>query len=101
VFSEGRMKAVFKLRDVIRGRGYDAASDAETPSIDLQYPTIYQFIIPKARVFFAVPPAMIPSTTFTLPGPNALPSPPISVVPTDDFVLPIECFRDALFSNWG
>jgi len=94
------MKAVFKLRDINRGHGYDAASGAETPNIDLQHPTTYQFIIPKARIFFAVPPAMIPPTTLTLPGPSALPPPPIPVIPTDDFVLPIESFRDVLFRFW-
>lgn len=43
---------------------------------------------------------MIPATTFTLPGPGALPPPPVPVVPTDDYVLPIERFRIALFRNW-
>ena len=100
-FPGGRMKAVFKLRDIIRGHGYDAASGAETPYIDLQNPTTYEFIIPKARIFFAVPPAMIPPTISSLPGPNALPTPPIPVVPTDDYVLPLERFRIALFRNWS
>lgn len=99
-FPGGRMKAVFKLRDMVQGHGFDPASGAETPYIDLQNPTTYEFIIPKARIFFAVPPAMIPPTAFTLPGPNALP-PPVPIVPTDDYVLPIEYFRIALFSNWG
>ena len=95
------MKAVFKLRDIARGQGFDAASGAESPYIDLQNPTTYEFIIPKARIFIAVPPAMIHPTTFSLPGLNALPSPPVSVVPTDDYVRPIECFRIALFRNWS
>jgi hypothetical protein len=101
VFPGARMKSVFKLRDAVRGHGYDAASGAETPYIDIQHPTTYQFIIPKARIFFAVPPAMIPPTTFTVPGPNALPPPPIPVPLTDDFVLPIECFREALLGDWS
>jgi hypothetical protein len=100
-FLGGRMKAVFRLRDTIRGQGYDVLSGAETPYIDLQQQTDYQFIIPKARIYFAVPPAMVPPTTFALPGPSALPPPPMPVVLTDDFVLPIECFRDALFRNWS
>ena len=94
------MKAVFKLRDTVRGHGYDVASGAETPYIDLQNPPTYEFVIPKARIFFAVPPAMIPPTTFSLPGTNSLPPPPVPVVPTDDYVLPIERFRMALFNNW-
>ena len=100
-FPEGLMKAGFKLRDNVRGHGFDIASGAEIPSIDIRHSTTYQFIIPKARIFFAVPPAMIPPTTQTLPGPSALPPPPVPIVPTDDFVLPIEVFRDALFRNWG
>jgi hypothetical protein len=90
------MKAVFKLRDTVEGHGY---SRTKTPYIDLQNPTTYKFIIPKARIFFAVPPAMIPPTTFSLPGASALPPPPVPVVPTDDYVLPIERFRMALFRN--
>jgi hypothetical protein len=100
-FPGARMKSVFKLRDTIRGQGYDAASGAETPYIDLQHPTTYQFIIPKGRIYFAVPLAMIPPTTATLPGPNALPPPPNPFVLTDDFILPIERFRHALFRNWS
>ena len=94
------MKAVFKLPGVIRGQGYNAASGAGTPYIDHQHPTTYQFIIPKTRIFFGIPPVMIPPTTLTLPGPSALPPPPIPFIPTDDFVVPIESF-DASFRNWS
>ena len=100
VYPSRRMKVVFKLRDTVRGHGYDPAAGAETPNIDLRNPTTYEFIIPKARIFFAVPPAMVPATQFALPGPNALPPPVVPVVPTDDYVLPLECFQSAIIRNW-
>ena len=95
------MRANFKLQDNIRGHGFDVASGAETPYIALEHPTDYQFIIPKARIYFAVPPQLIPQTTQTLPGPSALPPPLNPRVPTDDLVLPLEHFRISLFRNWS
>ena len=94
------MKVVFKLWNTVRGHGYDPAAGAETPNIDLQNLTMYKFIIAKARIYFAVPPALVAATQFDLPGLSALLPPPVSVVPTDDYVLPLERFQSAIIRNW-
>ena len=40
VFPTGTMKAVFKVRDLVKGFGYDRNSDAEMLAIPLNQPTL-------------------------------------------------------------
>ena len=99
-FPGKRMRCAFKIRDINRGYGWDPNRGAETDYIDFAVPTQIQFIIPKAEIFFATAPANIPPTLFTLPSNFALP-PQNNAGPTDDYVLPLELFRKALFKNWN
>lgn len=87
----GRMRCMFRLRDQANG-GILAGSGATTDFISLDQPTTVEFIIPKARVFWGVNPPL-PPTPQTVPGPNALPPPPIPGTATDDLVLPLEELR--------
>jgi hypothetical protein len=94
----GRFKAMFRLRDQVNG-GVLAGSGAQTDFLPLNQPTNVEFIIPKARVFWGLNPPL-PPTCVTVPGPNALPAPPVPGVGTDDLVLQLENLRDAAFSCW-
>lgn len=66
-----RMQLTLKVRDEARGYGSDPAGLVETPLIDVRQPTNLEIIVPKARIFFAVPPPL-PSTSITTLGPNCL-----------------------------
>jgi len=96
---DGRMRAMFRLRDHIAGSGTLAGSGATTDYIPLSMPTNIEFIIPKSEVYFGVPPPL-PPTLISIPGPNALP-PPAIPGPTDDLVLPLEDVRCDAWLLWS
>jgi hypothetical protein len=99
-FPTGTMKAVFKLRDLVQGFGYDRNSGAETPVLPLDQPTPIEFVLPKNFIFFAVPPPL-PPTPFRLPGPYCLPPPVNPNIPIDDYFAPLDRIRARLYENWG
>ena len=94
------MQLALKVRDNVRGYGSDPAGLIETPFIDLEQPTNLQIIVPKARIFFAVPPPL-PATSMTTLGPNCLPPQPIPGAMTDDFVTNVEIIRARVANNWA
>ena len=99
-FPNRTMKAVFKLRDLVQGFGYDRDSGAETGPIPIDQPTPIEFVLPKNLIFFAVPPPL-PPTPARLPGPHCLPPPMNPNIPTDDYYVPLERIRKRLFENWS
>jgi len=99
-FPAGTMRAVFKLRDLVQGFGYDRNSGAETPIIPIHLPTQIEFVLPKILIFFAVPPPL-PPTPVRLPGPHCLPPPVNPNIPTDDCYAPLDRIRARLYENWS
>lgn len=100
VFPNGTMKAVFKLRDLVQGFGYDRNSGAETATIPINQPTPIEFVLPKNFIFFGVPPPL-PSTPARLPGPHCLPPSVNPNVLAEDYYAPLERIRTRLFENWS
>ena len=92
------MRAMFRLRDHIADSGILAGSGATTDYIPLALPTDIEFIIPKAEVYFGVPPPL-PPTLLSIPGPNALP-PPAIPGPTDDLVLRLQEVLTRILRSW-
>ena len=88
-FPTGTMRAIFKLRDLVQGFGYDRNSGAETPIIRIDQPTPIEFVLPKNLIFFAIPPPLSP-TPFRLPGPHCLPPSANPNIPTDGYYAPLD-----------
>lgn len=95
-----RMKVVLKVRNNNLGYGSDSAHFVESDMISLWEPTDIQIIVPKNRIYFAVPLAQVPPTSFTIPGPNALPRPVLPYGPIDDFVVSLDLIRRRVLEDW-
>ena len=96
-----RMKVALKVRNNNLGYGSDPTQLIESDKISLLQPTNVEIIVPKNRIYFAVPPAQVPPTSRTLPGPNALPRAVVPYGPIDDFIVPLDLIRRHALENWN
>jgi hypothetical protein len=96
-----RMKVALKLRNNNLGYGSDPAHLIESDTISLLQPTNIEIIVPKDRIYFAVPPAQVPPTSFNIPGPSALPGAAVPYGPIDDFIVRLDLIRMRVLENWN
>jgi hypothetical protein len=96
-----RMKVALKMRHSNLGYGSDPAQFVESDTISLLHPTDIEIIVPKNRIYFAVPPAQVPPTSITTPGRNALPRMALPYGPIDDFVVSLDLIRRRVLRRWN
>jgi len=102
LFSQSqRMKVVVKFRNNSLGYGADPALFIESETLPIFQPTTLQIIIPKDRIYFAVPQYQIPKTRIAVPGQNVLPVPAAPTGVIDHFVVPVETIRQGVARNWS
>ena len=94
------MQIAVKFRDNVVGYGSDPALFIETPEISIFHQTDIQIIIPKDRIYWAVPQGNIHITRFTVPGPHILPVPAVPYGAIDDYVVDMELIRQNAEENW-
>ena len=95
------MRVALKVRDNNLGHGSDPTYQIESDTISLLQPTDIEIIVPKNRIYFAVPPAQIPPTSLNTPGPNALPRAAVPYGPIDDLIVPLDLIRTRVLENWN
>ena len=100
LFPTARMKVALKVRNNNLGHGSDPAQFIESETISLLQPTDIEIIVPKNRIYFAVPPAQVPPTSMTTPGQNALPRAALPYGPIDDFVVSVDLIRRCVLEDW-
>lgn len=96
-----RMKVALKVRNNTLGHGSDPAHMVESDAISLLQPTNIEIVVPKDRIYFAVPPELVPPTPLTIPGPNTLPRTAVPYGPIDDFIVSLDLIRRRVLANWN
>ena len=95
------MRVALKVRNNNLGYGSDPTHLTESDKISLLQPANIEIIVSKDRIYFAVPPAQIPPTSLTIPGPNVLPRAAVPYGPIDDFIVPLDLIRRRVLENWN